>query len=383
MNSALPLPATTQPWRLPPWKQFLSRLLLNVVGWTAFAALSALTSLNDDLRSGLHPDFLEIFLDWGKSAIALSALSAIVYACLTRWTIVLASGLNIVLGYGLLILFYLPMQLLYVVDAYVNEAGHSLTWDAIQHQILVIDRFSCLLRLSSISAVYFAVVAIKVWQQSQERGRARAQDRADILALRLELEQQRLLALRAQLEPHFVFNALNAISALVLSDHKGNALDGISGLSDLLRYALTACEKNWVKFSEELTFLDDYLALQKLRYGARLHLSIEGVDARIEDGDCPPLLLQPLIENALRHDLDCHQQASDIRLQFRTQGAQLHIHISNPVHAESSANPGAGLGLRNTRARLQLVYGAAAILHTQVVNGRFEVDLQLPLYQHA
>ena len=168
-----------------------------------------------------------------------------------------------------------------------------MTWDAIQTQILVIDRYSCLLRLSTITAVFFAVVIVKIWQRSQARDKAWEQERAANLSLRLELEEQRLLALRAQLEPNFMFNALNAISALVLTDNKENALNGISGLSELLCYALTASEKDSVKLAEELAFVQDYLALQKLRYGARLQIKIEGVDAGISDADCLPLLLQP------------------------------------------------------------------------------------------
>jgi len=109
---------------------------------------------------------------------------------------------------------------------------------------------------------------------------------------------------------------------------------------------------------------------------------MEGVDATTMDVDCPPLLLQPLVENALRHDLDCHQSASDILLSFQLQEPDLFIRISNPLRyseGEQSCNPGAGLGLRNTRARLQLAYGELATLHTSVINGRFQVELRLPL----
>ena len=357
-------------------------MILNIVAWLAFTAIGALTSLNDDLRSGLHPDYWEIFKDWGQSAMALALLSFVIYAAFSRWPQALTSARKIVLSYGVLLLFLLPLQLIFVVKLFLTETNQSVSWDAIQTQILVIDRYSCLLRLSTITAVFFAVVIVKIWQRSQARDKAWEQERADNLSLRLQLEEQRLLALRAQLEPHFMFNALNAISALVLTDNKENALNGISGLSELLRYALSASEKNMVKLSEELAFVQDYLALQKLRYGARLQIKIVGVDEAINDTDCLPLLLQPLVENALRHDLDCHENASDILLSFSQQASRLLIHISNPVHSaegEASGNPGAGLGLRNTRARLHLAYGDLASLQTSVVNGRFVVELRLPL----
>ncbi len=373
--------------RLGPasWQRLARIFILNVVAWLAFTAIGALTSLNDDLRAGLFPDYWEIFKEWGRSALALALLSLVIYAGFSRWPQALGSARRIVLSYGVLLLFILPLQLIFVVKLFLAESDQSVSWDAIQTQILVIDRYSSLLRLSSITAVFFAVLIVKIWQRSQARDMAWEQERADNFSLRLQLEQQRLLALRAQLEPHFMFNALNAISALVLTGNKENALDGISGLSELLRYALSASEKNSVKLSEELVFVHDYLALQKLRYGARLQIKIEGANEAIREIDCPPLLLQPLVENALRHDLDCHQNASDILLSFNQQESHLLIRISNPLHlaegepGDKVGNPGAGLGLRNTRARLQLAYGAQASLQTSVVNGRFQVELRLPL----
>ncbi len=369
-------------WNLVFWQKLLRIFALNGLAWLAFSAIGALTSLNDDLRSGLQPDYWEVFKEWGRSAIALALLSFVIYAAFSRWPRATGSVRNIVLSYALMLLFFLPLQLFFVVKLFLAEADQIVSWDAIQTQILLIDRYSSLLRLSSITAVFFAVLIIKIWQRSQANNRASEQQRADNLSLRLQLEEQRQFALRAQLEPHFMFNALNAISALVLTDNKENALNGISSLSELLRYALSASEKNSVKLSEELAFVQDYLALQKLRYGARLQVTIEGVDEHIGDVDCPPLLLQPLVENALRHDLDCHQEASDILLTFSRQKSYLRILMSNPLHypeGEASGNPGAGLGLRNTQARLHLAYGAKATLHTSVVNRRFQLELLMPL----
>jgi len=365
------------------WPAAIRVLLLNVFIWTTLSLIGALTSLNDDLRAGVQGDFWLIFLSWGRSAIALALLSYILMYALTRWPWFFSRVSHIALGYVLLLLIVLPGQLLYVGKLFTLDGPHDINWGQIEAELQVFDKLAALLRLSSISAVYFAVVAIKIWQQSQERGRAWAQERADALALRLELEQQKSLALRAQLEPHFMFNALNAISALVISDSKDVALDGIHGLSELLRYALAAGDKNWVRFSEELAFVQDYLALQRLRYGERLHIAIEGVDEQVLACDCPPLLLQPLIENALRHDLDCHEEASDILCHFECQSQTLLIRISNPLHNEAAANPGVGLGLRNTQARLQLAYGDAASLQTETSAGRFQVRISMPVARKA
>jgi two-component system sensor histidine kinase AlgZ len=347
-----------------------------------FSIIAALTSWNEDLRIGLAPNFWDIWVYWAQSAIALAALSWLLFAGFSRWPQVLSSGKKLIAGYLLLLLCLLPLQLLFVVQTLIQEnAGLELTlnWNTMQSQFQVIDRFAYFLRFSSVTAVYVAVAAIKIWQQNQVRSRLSEQQRANLLSLKLELEEQKLLALRAQLEPHFVFNALNAISALVISDNKTNALNGIHGLSQLLRYALTASENNWVSMAQELAFIEEYLQLQSLRYGPRLQIQMNGITEQIREADCPPLLLQPLIENALRHDLDCHQDTSQIQVDFAHDDHNLTVKISNAIHANNNPNPGAGLGLRNTRARLQMAYGQQASLITQQEHDRYIVTLQLPL----
>jgi two-component system sensor histidine kinase AlgZ len=243
---------------------------------------------------------------------------------------------------------------------------------------MAITAFGYFLEFAWLTFTYVAVVGVCGWRERGVREKVWALARHDNLKLRLDLEQQRMLALRGQLEPHFLFNALNAISALVRSDDKRVALGAIGNLSELLRYALQAGERERVTLAEECRFVADYLALQKLRYGARLQIAIEGDDAGALAAELPPLLLQPLIENALRHDLDCHDGPSDIRLAFAVDGERLTIHVSNPASEQRSPNPGLGLGLRHTRERLQLAYGARAAIASGVSDGRFRVDISLP-----
>jgi two-component system sensor histidine kinase AlgZ len=380
MNAAPIIHPSPELAKTPAWRRVATIFLINVAIWTVLSALGALTSLNDDLRNGVQGSYWLILESWSDSSFVLAFQSLLLYMCFTRWPRWVSSAKSIALGYGLLLLILLPLQMIFLLKLYVQEDGPGLSWMTIEHNILTIDRFASLLRFSSTSAVYFAVVVLKVWEQNQMRSRAWAQAQADSIGLRLELEQQRGLALRAQLEPHFMFNALNAISALVRSDNKAVALVGIQGLSELLRYALIASEKTWVKLSEELEFVNEYLSLQRLRYGPRLQITMEGVDDAVLTCDCPPLLLQPLVENALRHDLDCHQRASDIRLTFACRDEQLQIRISNPVHQEAASNPGVGLGLRNTEARLQLAYDGMATISAGCVDGRFEVAIRLPMH---
>ena len=356
------------------WRRLLAVCAVNIAIWTLLNTLGAVTLLNDDLRRGVQGAYWLIFLSAGRGSLALAALSCLLYLGLQRWPAWVASARSIAAGYVLLLLILLPTQLFLWVRLVFEDWLPGPAWDAIAGPAAAIDKVVSLMHWTAITAVYFAVVAIKIWQQ-------RTQSQADGLALRLALEQQHGLALRAQLEPHFMFNALNAVSALVRSDRKEVALTGIDRLSDLLRYALGAAGRDWVSIGDELAFVQDYLALQRMRYGARMQVRIEGDTPEVLAADCPPLLLQPLVENALRHDLDCHQDASDIRMTLSWQDHRISIRISNPVRGEAALNPGAGLGLRNVAARLDLAYGAAATLRTGIVGNRFEVTLQLP--EHA
>ena len=371
MNATL-APAAPLPAPVPAWRRALLVLAANLAIWLILSALGSLTSLNDDLRFGVEGSLWLIFISSCKTSMALACLSFILYLGMSRWPAIVANAKTITCGYAVVMLALLPMQLLFVAKTYLFDDAR---WAIIETYGKAIP----ILHWTAITAVYFAVTAVKIWQQGQARARDWAQAQADALGLRLELEQQRGLALRAQLEPHFVFNALNAISAMVRTD-KEVALEGIHGLSELLRYALSASARDWVKLSDELSFIDDYLTLQRMRYGARLQIAIDSAGAAAMDCDCPPLLLQPLVENALRHDLDCHDSPSDILLAFERHADRLLIRISNPVHREAAHNPGVGLGLRNIEGRLRLAYGAAATMQAGLVDGRFEVMIAMPAH---
>lgn len=286
----------------------------------------------------------------------------------------LASARSLALGYAGVLLLALPLELVYIGWHDLLKVQAQVSIASLMQGVQTRSGFGTFLEFAWLTFTYVAIVGVCGWRERGMREKTWVQAQNDNLQLRFELEQQRLLALRGQLEPHFLFNALNAISALVRSDDKRVALGAIGNLSELLRYALQASEQERVTLADECGFVSDYLALQKLRYGDRLQVRIDG----LEEAEVPPLLLQPLIENALRHDLDCHDGASDIRLAFAGDANRLTIHISNPCGGVRPANPGLGFGLRHTRARLQMAYGERATFATGVSEGRFVVDITLP-----
>jgi hypothetical protein len=347
-------------------KSALRPVLVIVLVWTVLCAIGALGNYADVLQRPHPISYGEMLWRWWRAHVLEMVFSCVTYAWFARSPALLAGWRPLALRYLAAIAVFLPLEMLYVSAL----EGRSIS---------EASGFNWFLEYAWTTFAFVAVIGVCNARQSRAREKAWLRAQSENLALRLELEQQRILALRGQLNPHFLFNALNAISALVRSSDGKLALAGIGHLSDLLRYALQASERDHVSLADECRFVDDYLALQKLRYGDRLQVGIDG-DA---DGQVPPLLLQPLIENALRHDLDCHDQPSDIRLTFGGDDERLTIHVSNPVMAGSAPNPGLGLGLRHSRARLQLAYGDAATLVTGMEDGRFTVAIGMPRYAPA
>jgi hypothetical protein len=358
--------------RMPPAAR---TIVVVVLLWTAISALGALQTYSDNLRVGLDSHYPGLLVTWFiEYAVPLIVLSAGLSLVLARWPALIARPRDVFALFVGLVLVFQPVQWTYMawLRGYLHIASLE---DArlLLMKMLLVGWFST-------TGTFAAILAVHYWRQARERELAWQRSQTDMLNLRLALEQQRMLALRAQFEPHFLFNALNAISALVREGDRTLALGGIGRLSDLLRYALSASVRNAVTVAAELQFVRDYLDLQRLRYGSRLQVQIDGEDRLLHDVDCPPLLLQPLIENALRHDLDCRQSSapSDIRLRFVQDGDVLAIRVTNPVSAHASPNPGAGLGLANTRERLKLMHPTAS-LATSLQDGRFVAEVRLPL----
>jgi LytS/YehU family sensor histidine kinase len=207
-----------------------------------------------------------------------------------------------------------------------------------------------------------------------------AQDRA-LRATELErrLAQARLQALQMQLNPHFLFNTLNAISVLMHKDLK--SADRMLGrLADLLRYALDSSAEQEVPLQRELEFLERYLEIERTRFGQRLTVSIE-VDSRLGGALVPTLILQPLVENAIKHGFEPRSRAGRIELRGREEEGRLVLTVrDNGPGLDSTRSPGKGIGLANTRARLEQLYGTAQEFTLRNVDGGgLEAVVVLPL----
>jgi len=200
--------------------------------------------------------------------------------------------------------------------------------------------------------VYVAVLGAGVARDYFLRYRTRLEE---TVRLQAQLAQARLDVLRNQLNPHFLFNTLNAVSALVERDPKG-VRRMIARLSDLLRYTLDESTEQEVPLHRELDLLGEYVELMQIRFQGKLNVEIQ-VDDSLRDALVPNLVLQPLVENALKHGVSQIAGAGHIRLQARRSGEDLVI-----VVTDNGPGPGGGdegVGLKNTNARLREMYGPA------------------------
>jgi signal transduction histidine kinase len=226
-----------------------------------------------------------------------------------------------------------------------------------------------------IVAAAHAIVYYQRYRHEERETSALALRNAE-LATRLAHSELELL--RAQLEPHFVFNALNSISGLVRTGDSERAVAAIAGLSELMRYVVQAARQSSVPLLWEIEFIEQYLALQRLRYGDQLRWSTD-VQPGTSSAAITPLVLQPLVENAVKFTVASGGGA--IRIEAR-RGRRLECDVTNPFGPADSVH-GCGVGLENTRRRLQACYGQDFVLSTRAESGLFITHLELPLVQDA
>src|SRR5581483_2766615 len=176
----------------------------------------------------------------------------------------------------------------------------------------------------------------------------------------LQARDAELRALKSQVNPHFLFNCLNSISALTSAD-PARARDMCVLLSDFLRKTLGLGERASIPWREELELARTYLEVEQVRFGARLQIEMQ-VDEACAECQVPPLVLQPLIENAIKHGIATMVDGGTVRLEGRVENGNLAVRVENNFDPEAPAPRRHGLGLRNVRNRLETRFGHAASL---------------------
>ncbi|MDH4045975.1 MAG: histidine kinase [Gemmatimonadota bacterium] len=212
--------------------------------------------------------------------------------------------------------------------------------------------------------IYAAILGTTYIMLDYRRSKAR-----EVAAIRLtaQLADARMEALRMQLNPHFLFNALNSVAMLVRDSQRDAAVEALEGVSDLLRHVLAASASHEVTLQQEIAFIERYLAVERIRFHDRLALRIDMPDDTM-DALVPNFVLQPIVENAIRHGVAGQAGVTAIMMVARTEGDRLRLEVldDGPGFGGTPADPrGTGLGIVNTRKRLAQLYGHEASLDVQ------------------
>lgn len=203
--------------------------------------------------------------------------------------------------------------------------------------------------------IYWLVLSIGLLSSYYERYQ---KEMLKASKLDAQLSNARLHALQMQLHPHFLFNTLHSVSALVLKNENRDAVKMINRLSELLRLTLDKIETQVVSLADEIEFTRRYLEIERIRFHDRLAVEWD-IDPQALEAEVPTLILQPLVENAMRHGVDSNSEVSRIQIAAHLQNDQILMEVRDDGKdlKKISGQNGGGLGLKNTRARLSELYG--------------------------
>ncbi len=255
--------------------------------------------------------------------------------------------------------------------------GSPLDWSRYDASILVWQLFLSLLAFAAVAGAGFGLVAVEGLRREAAR---RAE--AELLRSRSELK-----ALRAQLNPHFLFNALHSTHALIATNPRG-AEEALLHLGDMLRYALRVQDaaEEGVLLAEEWEFVRVYLSLEQLRFGDRLRIEATASDAALA-AEAPAFVLQPLVENAIVHGIDPGSRGGDVEIRAEVVDGDLRLLVDNSFDAEAvpsrTRHAGPGRGIALVTNRLRALYGSAAHVSVNATDSRHRIELRFPVALEA
>ena len=314
-------------------------------------------------------------LGWRDAAVLIIPLCVVYqFVCLSAWymckaaplkkSLVLRTRLTHVAAAAFISLLWVTLArlLAYGLSQFPSFQGLD---DRFAPQVPVLFGLGFLLYLLSVAS-HYVILAFEDSSKAE----------AHALESCIFAREAALKALKAQVNPHFLFNSLNSISALTSVD-PAKAREMCILLAEFLRMTLGLGEKSSVTLSEELSLLHRYLAIEKVRFGARLMLE-EDIPPQSQSIDLPPLLLQPLVENAVTHGIANLPEGGLVRISGRSNNGRVLLTVENAFDPDSVPVRNGGLGLKNVQQRLEARYGKDANMRVSAENGSFRVELSFP-----
>ena len=354
----------------------LPRFTLIFVAWLVPAMLSAFDSYMQSRLNHERPEWRWVVfagIDWLLYAVLTPAVFRVSRRFpLQREELARRIALHIACALGMCVVWATLGQFLRLAIFYPSpDVTVAKFWRALAGWIFTTLPFG--------TGVYFALVGIEHALAYMTQARERE---TQAIRLTAQLAEARLSALRMQLNPHFLFNSLNAITVLVRDQNTAAASRMLELLSDVLRLVLHAEGSHETPLSTELDFLERYLAIEQVRFSDRLRPRVE-VDAAVRHAAVPQFILQPLVENALRHGIARRADAGLLEVTAQRDGDTLVLRVRDDGPGLGRAGPAAtGVGLANTRARLAALYGDRASLEIANAAGAgVLVTIRLPYHE--
>lgn len=214
--------------------------------------------------------------------------------------------------------------------------------------------------------IYFAAVFFRNYRNEEIKN----------LKMTATMKEVELNKIKSQLNPHFMFNSMNSIRALIDEDPQ-RAKQAVTQLSNILRTTLLLGKKRLIPFEEEWRLVRDYLGIESARYEERLRTNIN-IAPEASAFMVPPLLIQTLVENAIKHGISMLPNGGELEMECYAESDLLHIRLRNPGTLKKSNQPGTGFGVKNTRQRLEMLYGPRASLSLTEAQGVVTTEVVIP-----
>jgi LytS/YehU family sensor histidine kinase len=348
--------------------------LLVTGGWLLAGVIaSAQSALFQRLEAGTALDAATALLATVPGWLVYALVTPAVVGVVKRWPLAPGTMRAALLAHGALALATVCVHALVVLGANRLALPASMTARPLASWAAMYLTNRILLELIVYGAIAGAVIAFDAQRRLRERELAAAE-------LETQLARAQLQALQGQLQPHFLFNTLNAIGVLVREDPAA-AGRVVSLLADLLRRTLDVAQQQEVPLREELDFLGRYLEIEQTRFPDRLTVTVE-VPEPLGDLLVPSFLLQPLVENAVRHGIATRPAGGRVVVRGRRESAVLILDVWNDGVLLTSDRP-EGIGLAATRERLDRLYGDRAGLTLQAAEGGVRAQVRLPAPEGA
>ncbi|HEX3248357.1 MAG TPA: histidine kinase [Pyrinomonadaceae bacterium] len=348
--------------------------------WTLFALFFSTQLYLNIIYHGRSQPFSLILIPWLTCGYLWAALTPVALWLARRFPLdkeVIVRRVAMHLVFGVLISLLQLVAYNFVFQTLVRRNSDSF-FPLGPFQDVVVGQFHFNLLLYSVIVGLYQT--FDYYRRFREREQRAAQLELEAAQLETQLTRAQLDALKMQLHPHFLFNTLNTISVLMEEDVAA-ANEMLLRLSDLLRAALKNNETHEVTLSEELQFLEKYLQIEQARFQDRLKVRIDPAPETLA-AYLPNLLLQPLVENAIRHAVA--PRATETLIEIRSRKLDGHLHLSVSDNGEGiidHATPTNGIGLRNTRARLEKLYGSDQDFRLETAaGGGVNVSITIPFH---